>query len=57
MGGMQAAPQSNMLESDAAVELKLTGDKLSYVPHRKSQLTSLMIINGRRVVFGGTPAQ
>ncbi len=47
MGGMQAAPQSNMLESDAAAAAKLTGDKLSYVLQRKTQLTSLANINGR----------
>jgi lipopolysaccharide/colanic/teichoic acid biosynthesis glycosyltransferase len=45
-----------MAESDAAATAKLTGDKLSYVLHRKTGLTSLTNINGRRVVFGGTSA-
>jgi hypothetical protein len=45
-----------MVHSDAAATAKLTGDKLSYVLHRKTQLTTLMNVNGRRVVFGGIPA-
>lgn len=56
MGGMRPARHYNMVQTDAAATAKLTGDKLSYVLHRKTELTTLANINGLGAVFGGTSA-